>query len=36
MTLNGSELNKTFVPFREVVKGGRMTLRMGNTPKDTY
>ncbi len=36
MSLNGSALNKTFIPFSEVVKGGNMMIKMGNEPKDTY
>jgi putative alpha-1,2-mannosidase len=36
LSLNGSELNKTFIPFSEVVNGGSLKLIMGNQPKDNY
>ena len=36
MKLNGSDLNRTFVPFSEVVKGGSLKLKMGSEPKDNY
>lgn len=36
MKLNNSDLNRTFVPFSEVVKGGSLKLKMGNEPKDSY
>ncbi len=29
-------LNKTFLPFSDVVKGGKMTIKMGNIPVDIY
>lgn len=32
--LNDRELQTTFVPFAEIVKGGKMVVRMGNMPKD--
>jgi predicted alpha-1,2-mannosidase len=36
MSLNGSDLRKTFIPFSEVVKGGSLKLKMGIVPKDSY
>jgi len=36
MSLNGSNLNKTFVTFSDVVKGGSLKLKMGTDPKDSY
>ena len=36
MSLNGTTLNKTFLPFSDVVKGGKMTIKMGNIPVDIY
>lgn len=36
MSLNGDDLNKTFVPFSTVVNGGSMVLKMGSEPKDNY
>jgi predicted alpha-1,2-mannosidase len=36
MSLNGNSLNRTFVPFSDIVKGGEMTISMGNTPVDKY
>jgi putative alpha-1,2-mannosidase len=36
MVLNNSDLNRTFVPFSEVVKGGSLKLNMGSEPKDSY
>jgi predicted alpha-1,2-mannosidase len=36
MSLNGQELHKTFIPFKDVVNGGNLKLKMGNNPTDTY
>ena len=36
LSLNGSDVKKTFVPFSEVVKGGSLKLKMGSDPKDSY
>jgi putative alpha-1,2-mannosidase len=36
MSVNGKNLNETFLPFSDVVKGGKMTVKMGNTPVDKY
>ena len=36
MSLNGSDLNRTFIPFADVVKGGSLKLNMGSEPKDNY
>jgi putative alpha-1,2-mannosidase len=36
MSVNGKNLNETFLPFSDVVKGGKMTVKMGNTPVDSY
>ena len=36
MSVNGKSLNETFLPFSDVVKGGKMTIKMGNTPVDQY
>jgi predicted alpha-1,2-mannosidase len=36
MALNGTSLNKTFLPFSDVVKGGKLTIDMGDKPVDQY
>jgi predicted alpha-1,2-mannosidase len=36
MKINGTSLNKPFVPFATVVKGGEMVIRLGKNPRDTY
>jgi predicted alpha-1,2-mannosidase len=36
MSVNGNDLNRTFLPFSTVVSGGKMILKMGNVPKDNY
>lgn len=36
LSLNGSDLHRTFIPFAEVVKGGSLKLKMGSGPKDSY
>jgi predicted alpha-1,2-mannosidase len=36
MMLNGASLKATFLPFSDIVRGGAMTVRMGNTPVDQY
>jgi putative alpha-1,2-mannosidase len=36
MSLNGGDLNRTFVQFSDVVKGGSLKLNMGSEPKDNY
>jgi len=36
MSVNGNSLNKTFIPFSTVVNGGKMVIKMGNTPHDQY
>lgn len=36
LSLNGSALNRPFIPFASVVKGGEMVIRMGNEPRDKY
>jgi predicted alpha-1,2-mannosidase len=36
MSLNGSDLHRTFVPFSEIVKGGNIKFRIGNEPRDSY
>lgn len=36
MSLNDSDLHKTFVPFSKIVKGGSLKMKMGNRPKDIY
>ncbi|QEC53103.1 putative alpha-1,2-mannosidase [Anseongella ginsenosidimutans] len=34
--LNGKALQTPFIPFRSITKGGKLTLQMGETPKDNY
>jgi predicted alpha-1,2-mannosidase len=36
MTINGINLNKPFLPFSDVVNGGKMIVKMGNKPVDHY
>ena len=36
VSVNGVSLNSTFLPFSDIVAGGKMTFRMGNTPVDKY
>ncbi len=36
MSVKGQSLNETFLPFSDVVKGGKMTIKLGNTPVDQY
>jgi putative alpha-1,2-mannosidase len=36
MSVNGSDLTKTFIPFSSVTSGGKMVIKMGNTPKNSY
>jgi predicted alpha-1,2-mannosidase len=36
MSLNGSDLHRTFVPFSVIVKGGNIKFRIGNEPRDSY
>jgi len=36
ISVNGQELPTTFIPFSEVVKGGMMVIRLGNTPIDQF
>jgi putative alpha-1,2-mannosidase len=36
MSVNGTDLTKTFIPFSAVVNGGRMIIKMGNVRKDSY
>ena len=36
MSLNGKSLNETFLPFSDVVNGGKITVKMGSTPVDQY
>jgi putative alpha-1,2-mannosidase len=36
MTVNGRVLNKTFIPFSTLVKGGKMSIQMSNIPRDKY
>jgi predicted alpha-1,2-mannosidase len=36
MSVNGAGLNKTFLPFSDVISGGKMTIKMGNVPVDKY
>ena len=36
VSVNGASLNSTFLPFSDIVAGGKMTFRMGNTPVDKY
>ncbi len=34
--LNGNKLNQPFIPLKDLQNGGKLTLEMGNTPKDNY
>jgi predicted alpha-1,2-mannosidase len=36
MSADGRNLDKPFIQFSDIVKGGKMTIRMGNTPVDQY
>lgn len=36
MTVNGKEHTSVFIPFSEVVNGGKMVISMDKTPKDEY
>jgi len=36
MSVNGKNLNETFIPFSTVVNGGKMILRMGSIAKNKY
>ena len=36
MQLNGKKLRKPFVSFKDIMKGGRLTMQMGTTPVDRY
>jgi predicted alpha-1,2-mannosidase len=36
VSVNGIRLNETFLPFSDVVKGGKMSVKMGNIPVDNY
>jgi putative alpha-1,2-mannosidase len=36
MSVNGADLNRPFVPFSTVVKGGEMIIRLGKSPVDKY
>ncbi len=36
MDVNGNYLSKTFVPFSTVVAGGKLSIKLGNIPKDSY
>jgi predicted alpha-1,2-mannosidase len=36
MSVNGKHLDKTFIPFSTVVKGGRITINMDSKPHDRY
>jgi len=36
LLLNGKPLHAPFIPFADVVKGGKLTLQMSNTPTDKY
>jgi putative alpha-1,2-mannosidase len=36
VSVNGETIHGTFLPFSEIVGGGKMTIRMGNTPVDKY
>jgi putative alpha-1,2-mannosidase len=35
-SLNGQQLHEPRIPFSEIVKGGRLDIQMGNSPKDNY
>ena len=36
MSVNGNDLNKTFIPFSTVVNGGEMIIKLGSVPKNKY
>jgi predicted alpha-1,2-mannosidase len=36
MSVNGTVLNKPFIPFATAVKGGEMMVKMGSEPRDKY
>jgi predicted alpha-1,2-mannosidase len=36
LSVDGKNLKEPFLQFSDVVKGGKMTIRMGNTPVDQY
>lgn len=36
MNLNGNYLTKTFIPFSDVVNGGKMLIKLGKEPGDPY
>jgi putative alpha-1,2-mannosidase len=36
MSVNGTALTKTFIPFSAVVNGGHMIIKMDNVPKNNY
>jgi predicted alpha-1,2-mannosidase len=36
MSVNGNALTKTFIPFAEVVNGGKMVIKLDSIPKDRY
>jgi putative alpha-1,2-mannosidase len=36
LTVNDSSLTDTFIPFSTVVKGGKLKLKMGSSPRDLY
>jgi putative alpha-1,2-mannosidase len=36
MSVNGNALTKTFIPFAEVVNGGKMVIKLDSVPKDRY
>lgn len=36
VSLNDKELHSVFVPFSEIVRGGKMAVNMGGTPRDNY
>jgi putative alpha-1,2-mannosidase len=32
MTINGNNWNNTYIPFREIINGGRIVYTMGSEP----
>ncbi len=36
ISVNGKDQGTTFVPFRDVISGGRMVITLGNVPKNEY
>jgi len=36
VSVDGKELHSTFVPFSDIVKGGRMVVKLGNSGKNIY